>query len=248
MSWVKGVVKRSFKKIKRLLGYQYVLLYTDSRGDNIPGHQHYAHYSKRLNANFVVDAFLCPEKWTTILDFLGHYQSCWDRKKYDWIILHCGIVDASPRHQSIALEKIYRSKKKIFDEVFGEAYIQEYLSSDFGVEYEGEKTINMYSLNMAEQKLLPVLRNIPNLIWISSNRIVPGWRGNYWKERPANINIVEDYANLFLCQLPCSRTIDLMQWDYDLVQKFTYDNIHPNQLGSDLIYEMILDKIRRING
>jgi hypothetical protein len=242
---IRGFVKSYLKMIKIRLGYKRVLLYTDSRGDNVPGTEYYKHYSKRLDSKFVVDAYLCPEKWTTILDFLQLYYQVRSVQKYDWIILHCGIVDASPRHQSIAINKIYFPKKNIFDQIFGEETEKEYLLSDLGVEYEGEKTINMYSLSMAKEKLLPVLRSIPNLIWISSNRIVPGWRGNYWKDRPANIKLVEEYANLFLSELPPSMTIDLMQWDYDLVKKNTYDNIHPNQFGSDQIYQMLLDVIGR---
>lgn len=39
----------------------------------------------------------------------------------------------------------------------------EHLSSDLGVAFEGQPTNNMYGLEMAEQSLLPLLKQIPNL-------------------------------------------------------------------------------------
>lgn len=221
-----------------------ILLYADSRGKNIRGHCDYKHYGARLAEQFDVDMYLCPEKWTTTLDFLALCQHI-RLEDYDAVILHSGIVDASPRHQRVAIEQIYRTKKTLFDGVFGERRIQEYLNTDLGCEYEGDKTINLYSLDMAKQCLLPILKKIPNLIWIGGNRIVPGWRGNYWKERPANISFIEMYFSLFASKL--EHVVDLMGWSYDEVKRYTFDNMHPNKAGSDYIYERLLQQIDQVS-
>lgn len=219
-------------------------MYTDSRGDNIPGHVDYQHYGVKLKEKYDVDMYLCPEKWTTTLDFLKLYYSL-DKKQrdsYDYVVLHTGIVDFSPRHQTIAIEKIYSDKKDIFDEVFTEREVVKHLKSDFGLEYEGDKTINLYSIKMAEKYLIPRLQGIDNLVWISCNKIVKGWNGNYWKERPVNIDITEKYSNLFLKKL--KNTIDLMSWSNDEVKKYTFDNMHPNKEGSDWLFTFLCKKLK----
>lgn len=232
-SIVRNIFRRKFK----------IFVYTDSRGDNIPGHTNYQHYVARLEKKYDVEKHLCPEKWTTTLDFLNCIKKT-DLKKYDLVILHTGIVDQSPRHQKVAIENLYKDKKAIFDEVFDPIIMHKHLTNDFRIEYEGDKTINMYSMEMAKKNLLPILKKIPNLLWISHNKIVPNWKGNYWKERPENINIIEQYSNLFLSELP--NTINLMIWDFDEVKKFTFDNMHPNKFGSDFIYDSIEQKIRKL--
>ena len=216
-----------------------ILLYTDSRGINVPGYFFYKHYSIKLLTKYEMDEYLCPEKWTTILDFL-HLWKKLQKNDYDFVILHAGIVDTSPRSQTIARENIYIDKKEIFDEVFGEKKIKNYLNSDLNCEYEGDKTINLYSLQMLEEDLIPQLLQIPNLIWISPNKINTAWRGNYWKDRPENIRIVEDYAKIFLSNLHCNiNLLDL--WSLEDVKKFTFDNIHPNEQGSDTIYSKLIE-------
>ena len=221
-----------------------ILLYTDSRGTNIPGQNNYNHYGVLLGKKYNVEKYLCPEKWTTTLDFLKLLKKK-NVESYDLIILHTGIVDHSPRHQQIANNMIYTGKKDIFDEVFGEEIIKEYLKTDFGIDYEGDKTINMYSIEMAKKFLLPKLLDIPNILWISSNKIVLGWNGNYWKERPKNISIIEDYSNLFLRYLGPQKSIDLMRWNDEEVRKYTFDNMHPNKEGSNYIYKEILKNIQQ---
>ena len=226
---IHGFYRRTFSKR--------ILLYTDSRGTNIPDNTDYKHYGTRLSNLFYVDAYYCPEKWTTVLDFLQMMKSI-PHGYYHAIILHAGAVDAAPRHQKVLLETIYPDKKGIFDEIFGENKIKAYLHSDLGCDYEGDKTINMYSPEMARRQLLPLVKQIPHVIWISSNRIVPNWRGNYWKDRPDNIGLIEEYSNLFAAEL--ESVVNLMSWSLEEVKLCTFDNIHPNQMGSDRIFEMIL--------
>lgn len=240
-----GKIKRSAIAgfyILRRIGTKRVLLYTDSRGDNIPTHTEYPHYGALLAQRYHVRSYLCPEKWTTTLDFLALLPQM-NPIDYDVVILHTGVVDASPRHQKIARDTIYPSKKAIYDVVFGADTMKKHLQSDLSCEYESDKTINMYSLDMAEVCLLPRLLQIPNLLWISGNRIVPGWRVEYWKDRPANIALVEKYFELFLQKLP--HTVDLMRWSYQEVQARTFENIHLNRAGSDWVYNRVVEWLRK---
>ena len=230
--------------LTRLRSRKRILIYTDSRGINLPKHYYYAHYSTRLLKKYNVEAYLCPEKWTTILDFLKLWKKI-NSVKYEYVILHLGVVDASPRHQKIMINEIYPNKKEMFNEVFGVSQITRYHKSDFNCDYEGDKTINMYSLEMAREYLIPRLLEISGLIWIGTNKIDPSWRGNYWKDRPRNIKLVEEYSRLFIDSIP--NAINLLDlWSLDDVRKYTFDNIHPNLNGSDIIFDTV-ESIININ-
>jgi hypothetical protein len=95
----------------------------------------------------------------------------------------------------------------------------------------------MYSLEMSK-KLLEKLKKIPNLVWISSNKIVPGWNGNYFRERPKNIHLIEKYSDLFAKELPW--VIDLNKWTFEEVKKYTCDNMHLSKEGNEYIYKELM--------
>ncbi|CAM3386582.1 6-hydroxymethylpterin diphosphokinase MptE-like protein [Legionella longbeachae] len=241
-----------------------ILIFTDSRGQHKPVGQNHKIFGERLaeHPDLNVDLYLCPMKWTTTLDFLASFSKK-QLKQYDWVILYTGIVDWSPRPVSSAYQDLYNNtnttnldniklntrdyskkivnnKKKIFDEYFGEEEIIAYLQNPFSTEYNNEKTINMYSLEMAENKLLPKLNELHNLIFISSNYFVKGWEGDYKKGRPKNIHLTHEYSNLFSNYLKKERIVDLRKWTDEEVMKYTCDNLHLTQAGSDYIYKEIL--------
>ncbi len=199
-------------------------------------------YPGSLIRRYYVDPFLCPEKHTTIMDFLKTYEN--SQNHYDIIIAHVGIVDFSPRHQSTALNEIYKIKKDWYDRIFGEANMLEYLNSNLGIKYEGDNTINMFSLQMAENRLIPYLNNIPNLIFIGCNNFVKGWQGNYFKPRPENISLVDDYSRLFCSNL--HNAIDLSDWSDTEVKLYTYDNLHLTPEGGGILLSRIVEKIRHL--
>ena len=245
-----------------------ILIYTDSRGQHTPsGAPVHQVFAERLASHPDVDAevVLCPMKWTTTLDFLEYIRDR-DPTQWDHIVLFTGIVEWSPRPQPSAINDLYNNaapsnlsntglntrdyakkvvnnKKPIFDAMFGEAEIQAYLSNDFGVEYEGQPTVNMYGLEMGRDRLLPVLKNIPNLIFINSNRFVPGWEGDFKRGRPANIRLTEAYSELFRDELGPDRVIDLLAWGEDDIKRYTCDNLHLTKEGSDWIYDRLASKI-----
>jgi hypothetical protein len=214
-----------------------ILFYADSRGENLPKKDYYKHYGDKLSRKHNVTSIVTPHKWTTTMDFLYTYDKELKGKAYDYIILHTGIVDYSPRQQKILVDTIYPSKKKAFEHIFPRKEILKHIHKQMGTRYENDHTSNMYSKEMATHYLIPKLSKIKNLIWISSNRIHPYWRGNYWKDRPSNMYITEEYSTIFISQL--RNTINLLKWHEEQVKKYTYDNIHPNMRGSNYIYNEI---------
>jgi Protein of unknown function DUF115 len=245
-----------------------ILIYTDSRGQHKPAGQTHQMFGERMQADprLQVDLFLCPMKWTTTLDFLDAFSP--ERlASYDAVILYTGIVDWSPRRYSSALNDLYdnknivnldnqalntrdysrkvvNNKKNIFDEVFGEAVLEQHFRQPMVDEYEGEPTINMYSLEMAKTSLLPRLLSIDNLIYISANRFIAGWDGDYKKKRPINISISHAYSDLFSQTFPATRLIDLREWSDKQVMELTCDNLHLTKRGSDYIYEKIMERLQ----
>lgn len=239
-----------------------ILVFADSRGQHLPAGSTHPIFSERLRLlpGLQVDNYLCPFKWTTTLDFVDSF-SAEQLRAYDHVVLYTGIVDWSPRKLSNARDDVYdghteanlgamqlntndyskkivNRKKRIFDSVFGESAMQAYLSSPFDVEYEGEPTINMYSLAMAETGLIPRLRVLPNLLFINANRFIAGWRGDYRRERPANIDITHAYSDLFTRSLG-ERVVDLRVWDERDVKRFTCDNLHLTPAGHDYIFDAL---------
>lgn len=211
-----------------------ILLYTDSRGNNVRGEDHYAHYPAELSRMHDVEAHLCPHKWTTIPDFLD----LWERRRgegFDAVILHAGVVDAAPRPQRSALGELYPLKKPLLDRLFGESAMYSHLRSPLGTTYEGDETVNLYSWDMADRAILPRLAAIPNLIYIGGNRLIPGWRGTYWRDRPENVRLLEPYLERFAARLP--RSLCFMHWSEDEVKRRTFDAVHLSAEGSRLLLD-----------
>ncbi len=256
-----------------------VLIFTDSRGQHKPAGCTHDIFAERLakDSRLDVDMFLCPMKWTTTLDFLEQFPP--ERlAQYDHVILYSGIVEWSPRPQPHAradlydnqtsanagnlglntcdyTRKIVNNKKAMFDRIFGEKAMATHLSQPFDTIYEGQPTINMYGLDMARHGLIPILAAIPNLIFVTANRFVPGWEGDFKRGRPENIRITELYSDLFATELARAGVplIDLRDWSFDEVKVYTCDNIHLTERGSDIIYERLMklinmSPITKLNG
>lgn len=238
-----------------------VLLLTDSRGIHKPAGSTHQIYAERLakTPGIKLTAYRCPYQWTTTLDLLKILDRL-GAKNFDHVILHSGIVDHSPRGVSsmmtrlvdpadpapAALEdkmidkrdfsmgKLVNAKRPLLEAMFGKKAVDAHFASPFDVSYEGEKTINLYSQEMLEAALLPKLRSIPNLIFVSSNTFSRGWNGDFPKARPDNIYMIEDYSRR-LCE-GLDTVINLHQWSDAQVRRFTCDNLHLTKEGSDWIY------------
>lgn len=245
-----------------------ILLLTDSRGIHKPAGSTHQIYAERLakTPGIKLVSYRCPFQWTTTVDLLKIVDAL-GAENFDHIILHSGIVDHSPRgHSSMMTRlvdpsdgvpqsainnmivnrdfskgKLVNAKRAALEELFGKQAVDKHLSSPFPTLYEGEPTINLYSLEMLQRSLLPKLKSIPNLIFISSNTMVRGWEGDYPKARPENIYMIEEYSKLLCDNL--DHVINLHQWSESQVRRFTCDNIHLTKDGSDWIYLRIMEEI-----
>ena len=228
-----------------------ILIYTDSRGDKIRQYQNHIHYTEKIYRDVLqqggeCEVYLCPEKWTTTMDFFRTIEGK-DLQLYDWIILQTSVVENSPRHKNDAYGKIYLDvkKKPYFDKIFGEDNMIKHFKTDFGKDYyyENVPTTNMFSLKMAIDHLIPKLEKINNLIWVSNCPLVGGdgqsWKGTYWKDRPKNIGIVNDYSKEYIKNMVNTKVIDTTNWNDSEIQKYTVDNMHYTKEGSDYIFEEI---------
>jgi len=232
-SWFKI---KNFKKKK-------IFIYTDSRGYDVlsrKGKNPFSSYCGEFIKKYNTDYHICKEKHTTILDFLLVLDSI-DVIKYDAIILHCGVVDFSPRPLS-NLNWVLNSKK---DNLYFKDIIdcdQLYYKTPSETLYENEKVINLYSKNSLIEFIIPRLRKIENLIWINSNRFIKGWDGNYMKGRPSNI---DEFVNSFdeIMTNNIQHVINLKKWKDHDIQEFTIDNIHFTKKGFLELYKMINSKI-----
>ena len=226
------------------VGKQKILIYTDSRGYDITGvmnHRNpFTSYMRDLLDQYDVDCQIVPAFSTTLIDFLAYYRRT--HQSFDLVVLHCGIVDFSRRPRSW-VEALYREKdEEVIGELWDEETIAAHLAADTGYSYEGEPTRSFYSLAMADV-IIEALRQIPQLVWIGCHGIVPGWRGNYWKERPDDLPVIVDYSRRFSAQLPGLLPIE--DWAHAEIQTNSYDNIHLNPVGLALIRSLLNDEVER---
>jgi hypothetical protein len=209
-----------------------VLVYADSRATNVIGplgKSVFGTYAAQLMRHYRVYPVILPRPHTTLVDFLNHSDR--DRRAYDAVLVHCGIVDFSPRPvTSIPRIADAKSRDPGFAELFdaNAAYHREAQ----GPEYEGVPTTTLYSPGYLEDVLVPRLRTIPKLVWVTTNDFVPGWQGNYTRGRPVDIGarIAEFEARL---RPALTHVVDMHAWSGDEVQRFTIDNVHYTRSGVD---------------
>jgi hypothetical protein len=246
---------RLFEFIYRIINYLYtwlnwrrksVFIYSDSRGFDVigkSGKNPFNSYLGFLIRKYRVTYRLCPEKHTTILDFLREIRTT-DIAKYDYVILHCGVVDFSPRPISnlsfVLSSKEHDDLMKIARDKYADYY-----DTPSEITYQGEKTQTLYAPEFLEAVLVPELKKIRNLIWINSNHFVSGWDGNFDKGRPLNI---EEKVNLFdgILGNHLENIVDLKGWTDEEVKGFTIDNIHFRPKGFAEVYALLNNKLQEI--
>ncbi|HEX8023212.1 hypothetical protein [Mucilaginibacter sp.] len=221
-----------------------IYVYTDSRGYNVIsrfGKTPLGSYIQRLLTRYKVTYNICPEKFTTIVDFISLFQTKENWKNYDFVIMHCGVVDFSPRPLS-NIEKVKGSKKNdpIFDELFkaNEVHQTKYL----GPKYNNEEIVTLYSEAYFESHICPILQKIENLIWIDSNMFVKGWEGNFTKGRPENIQTIVNSYDAILAKY-IKNKISIKDWTPDEIKRYTIDNIHFTSLGFKELTKRIIQKL-----
>lgn len=221
-----------------------IFIFTDSRGYDVtkPTHKYspFSWYTKYFVKNYKTDVFVCPERVTTVYDFLDTYHN--SHKNYKFIIAHIGVVDFAARPKSQNLN-IIKSKKYKIIKYFGEDIYRKLINFEgYETEYNGEKTSSTAPEFMIEL-IANEFNKIDNLIWISCNDIDLSWRGNYFKERPSNSGIIKEKSKKMLKHLTTKTVLDTTEWSYEEVRKYTCDNVHLTKKGSSFILENLLEII-----
>jgi len=216
-----------------------IFFYTDSRGHDVLGNfkgLHKGSYIEYFLKRYKVYYHICPEKYTTIADFLVFAEKI-DLTKYNYVVLHCGVVDFSPRPLS-NIENVKASKKgnKFFDYLFRAN--EQYYANPSDTIYYNEKTINLYSPLFLKEHIIAKLCKIENLVWIDSNHFVSGWEGNFKKGRPSNI---EDFITGFdeIMSGAIRNVVSIKDWNEEQIKEFTIDNIHFTKKGFKEMYDRI---------
>ncbi len=208
-----------------------ILIYTDSRGYEITSilnkRNPFSSYCGQLIKTYNATVHICPEKHTTIIDFLDVF----DKRKceYDLVILHCGVVDFSRRPLG-QLRNIYQLKhNKMVNLGFSEQDLINNCVQNTGFYYNGEKTGCIYTSDQFLNIIIPKLKLIKELVFIGCNPVLLDWRGSYWQDRPQDINSLLDYCEIAKKEI--KNTIDLSEWSPEDIKTYTDDNIHPNKQG-----------------
>src|SRR5690606_18107464 len=148
-----------------------LFIYTDSRGFEISKIKNrkspFSSYILYFVKNYNCDVFICPEKHTTIFDFLFTFEK-YKKIDYSFVIAHIGVVDFSPRPHSQVKEILELKKKKILYFFSYEKYIELLDSEIYQEDYMGESTASLipdFFLN----EIVNQFYSIRNLVWISCN-------------------------------------------------------------------------------
>jgi len=222
-----------------------MLIYTDSRGFEISKIYNkknpFSSYVYDLMKIYNVTYKIAPKSRTTIIDFLYYYENL--NQQFDYVLLHLGTVDFSPRPKDM-LKKIYNEKKEEINSLFTKEELEKNLTRIMSYNHEALEAF--YDIETLKNSVIPRLLKINNMIFIGSNRVLLDWNGNYQKERPKNINMIMRYNTELKNHL--KHYIDLSKWEESEIKKFTVDNIHLNREGFNFLLKKILLEIEKIDG
>ena len=156
--------------------------------------------------------------------------------------MHCAIVDFAPRPES-SFDSMYESKVDKAKKYF----IEEFISKEnraFGEKYQGEGTLSFLNYDSLFIKVLPLLKKIPNLVYVGINPVLDDWDGDYWRKRPANINDQLILDNLLINEI--DEVIDMSNLDREQIMMYTSDNVHYTKAGFDYIGNKLLPLLPKL--
>lgn len=236
--YIYGLIINFFSFINLLRGRPKILIFTDSRGFEVTNFYNrknpFSSYIRHLIPKYSCTVELCPEKFTSLLDFIAFYHNL-KSKSFDCVILHCGIVDFAPRPES-SFDQMLANKKKYFERYPIFEFIKKE-NRDSKIKYQGELTYSFMNEKALYDVVLPILKNIPNLIYIGASPVLSDWDGSYWRKRPENINDVLCLDSIMKENL--KNHISLSNFTSNEVKKFTSDNVHYTREGFEYIYEQL---------
>lgn len=240
-------------RINATVGYPKVLYFSDSRGFLVGSYVGYKNHFRnsivgRLNRKFAVKTEINKYSHTTLADLFSDY-SIEDLNSFDFLVIHLGVVEFSPRRNVDAvairndklkkLEKVKITKSSAEEKGFLQA-----LNARTEASYENDVTDSIVNADLYKkymEKLESV--NVP-IIAITTQAVLDDWRGNYWRARPSNMNSFLTLEREFWSKVT-PYVIHLPDDEY-LIKKFTMDNIHPTKLGFNYLAEGVDNAAKKI--
>jgi hypothetical protein len=236
-------------KVKYSKSKKNVFIYSDSRGFLVDcffcNRTPHFSYIEILSRKYNIDYKICPHKHTTTLDAIK-YLSKLDIKRYDYIILHIGIVDYSPRPLS-QYEIVYNKKNNLRNEIFPNIEMKPNI---YDIQYENDVTFSLYNFSFLKI-ILDHINDISqdvNIVWIGMNKVDLEWNGNYFKKRPLNINKIMEYQEEIEKYIANNKSnIDyinlekIVNFDYKI---HTLDNMHFSKVGFTFLSDILLSKLK----
>jgi hypothetical protein len=200
-------------------------------------------YAGHLAKSYCVRPIILPFRYTTLPDFLNFWER--NTQAYDAVIVHCGIVDFSPRPLStIARMKADKLSAPGYADLF-RLNAGHHNNAD-GAPYEGEPTTTLYSPRYLEDVIIPKLTSIKKLLWVSSSPFVPGWEGNYTRGRPIDIATRVASFEAVMRASPV-HVVNLQSWSVSDVQRYTIDNVHFSPSGFDAVAAILRAELARFD-
>lgn len=232
-----GVVSKLIYFFNSLKGHKRILVYTDSRGFEVtkPWNRKnpFSSYISELIFRYQCEYVICPEKFTSVLDFINHIDN--DKQDYDAIVLHCGIVDYAPRPES-SYKQMVSSKAHLIKKYGLELYFLDRCRAP-GPDYEGEPTYSFMTPELLYNFILPKLLSVDNLIYIGCNKVLSDWQGEYWRKRPSNINDQLVLDAIVISSI--NKSVNMSYLSEEDIKIYTSDNVHYNKKGFGYILEKI---------
>ena len=244
-SKIKFIISKSYKTILFIfikimcINKDKGLLYTDSRSLYMKSFLSYKNpfygYTKYLLKLRNWNISICPEKHTTLIDFLYYYTKL--KIKNDLvIILHIGVVDFSPRTLSDA-QMILDYKREKLSFLLGNDIAMNARIGLLNGMYEGQDTATIYD-KFILSKLVILLSQIAKsnkIIYVTSNPVLINWRGNYFRDRPKNLNESLESENYLIQNICFQNVLNLKDINHSFIKHITTDNIHLNSNGHLLV-------------
>ncbi|WP_260863429.1 hypothetical protein [Citrobacter sp. Marseille-Q6884] len=126
-------------------------MFTDSRGYEVTNlwnkRNPFSSYVGDLIKEYNVEYHICEYASTTVIDFLYEYHKQINKgKSYDFVIMHIGLVDFSPRPKNMAINIIKTKSHKIKYMNWPLTLFEEHVNIPISKEiYNGEQLTNLYT-------------------------------------------------------------------------------------------------------
>ncbi|WP_170825676.1 hypothetical protein, partial [Sphingobium sp. Ndbn-10] len=113
--------------------------------------------------------------------------------------------------------------------------------------YRNEVTASIYDVNFLRLLAKKIKSIEVPVLWIGVNRVVSGWNGNYFSERPINMNVIMEYQEALTLEMSGSQAEVWVPCVGDSeIKKYTVDNVHFSRVGFNMLSGQLRSRLRRV--